>query len=297
MVKSRVTDFISYGPALYRGIAAEFNRVNDQKNIVLNSVVATDNLPSEAIEDYQKKYGIADIPLDTDEVKIAKIMQRASWNGNGGYDWLQEQIQLAGFDLYVIPNERTQSDASQFGDFQFGGVQFGAAFLYQDPADIAGELVTSSPTGNIGNQTFQFGSYQFSGSIQFGSLQEGFAVPRPNTHKIPSSPERWGYFFFISPFADRLATDVELYAMTDSEMSYLKKLIIQIKFMRNWCILQATDATLQNKITTDSLYKTTSDGLMTVVSSDISQLVRYKTLSDGRIKTLSDGRVKKIFEE
>lgn len=268
-LRSRITNFISFGPALYQGIATEFARVKDFRDIVLRSSVPNENMSAFTIDDYETKYGITPVQAATDEERIGRIIERASENGNGGPDWLEEQIRKAGYDLYLHVNERTQGGAPQFGDFQFSDVQFGSANLYTDPRTIPGELITSSPSGNIGPQFDQFGDFQFGPQVQFGTLLEGFVNPRPVIPQIPSSPDRWGYFFFLSPFEDRLATDVELLALTDQEILFLERLVIQTKFTRNWCITQVTTATLQTTSTTDGLNKITTDGFNRVVSSDI----------------------------
>ena len=227
-----------FGQALYEGLSEEFDRVNDFRTIVNVSTVANENMDPDTIEDYEQKYGIDPDITATDTERIDRIIEAAQRDGNGGPDWLQEQIQKAGFELYVILNEQNVSQVFQFGDFQFGAIQFGGAITYLDPRTVDGELITSSPNGNIGPQFEQFGDFQFGPTQQFGNLVEGFANPRPRTFVITSNPNLWGYFFFLSPFADRLAGPSELLSITEQEWDYLNKLIMQLKHLRNWAIAQ-----------------------------------------------------------
>ncbi len=269
-VKGVITDFGSTGLALYRGIATEFNRVKDYYATIAESSVPNNSMSNLTIDDYESKYGITSVNAATDTDRIGRIIERASENGNGGADWLEEQIQKAGFQLYVHVNERIQGEAPQFADFQFGlQVQFGAQDLYQDPRLVPGELLASSPSGNIGPQFLQFGDFQFGTQVQFGTLDEDFANPRPIIPIVPADPSLWGYVFFLSPFEDRLATNVELLPITVSEWAFLKRMLLQTKFTRNWCVVQVTTATLQDTITTDGLTKLTTDEFTRVVSSNI----------------------------
>lgn len=238
-LRSTVMKLPIFGQAIYDGLSEEFDRVNDFRTLVKVSTVANENMDPDTIEDYEHKFGIeADITAASDE-RIDRIIEAAQRDGNGGPDWLQEQIQKAGFDLYVILNENNVSQVFQFGDFQFGSIQFGGAITYLDPRTVDGELVTSSPNGNIGPQFEQFGpSFQFGPTQQFGNLVEGFANPRPRPFVMTSNPDLWGYFFFLSPFSDRLAGPTELLSITEQEWTYLNKLIMQLKHLRNWAIVQ-----------------------------------------------------------
>lgn len=232
--------FPIFGKALYEGLSLEFERVNEYRDIVTSSVVANDNMDVSTLDDYEIKYGIDYIYTSTYQERIARIIERAGRNGSGGIDWFQDQIQKAGFDLYVILNEKNVSSIPQFGDFQFNDVQFGGAVLYTDPRTVDGELVVASPNGNIGGQFFNFGDYQFN-DVQFGTLEDGYAYPRPLEYIIGSDPNKWGYTFFLSPFPDRVATSAELLQLSNLELDYLKKTIIQLKHLRNWCIAQVEE--------------------------------------------------------
>ena len=235
----------TFGQDLYDGIACEFDRVNDFRTLVTKSSVPNVNMDPDTIKDNESKYGIDRDSLATDTQRIDRIIERAQRGGNGGPDWLQDQIQKAGFPLYVIMNP---------------------ALI--DPRTVAGEIVASSPNGNIGGQFENYGTFQY-GTNQFGVLVDGFAYPRPKPFNITNDPDKWGYFFFLSPFPSSLASPTELLSITDESLDFLRKLIIQLKHVRNWCILQATTATIQQTITTDSLTKLTTDGFIKVVISDL----------------------------
>ena len=226
-----------FGQAVYDALSCEFDRVNDFRTIVTKSVVPNENMSPDTIEDYEKKYGIDQDTTATNQERIARIIERAQRDGNGGPDWIQDQIQKAGFDLYVILNTRTVSLFSQFSNFQFNQVQFGGSINYTDPRTINGELVVSSPNGNIGGFFENFGNFQF-GNTQFGVVISGFAYPRPREFSISSDPDIWGYFFFLSPVPNEIVSLGGLLQVTQQQFDFLKKTIIQLKHTRNWAITQ-----------------------------------------------------------
>ena len=226
-----------FGQALYDGLSVEFDRVNDFRKLVLSAAVPNDNMSDDTIEDSEQKYGIdLDITATLDE-RRARVIEAAQRDGNGGPDWLNEQIQAAGFDLWVILNEKDVETFPQYGNFQYSQIQYGGQILYTDPRTIDGELVVSSPNGNVGPLVQNYGTFQY-GVEQYGVLVPGFAVPRPRDFFITSDPDRWGYFFFLSPFPDRVAGPSELLSVTEPQFAYLKKLVIQLKHARNWAIVQ-----------------------------------------------------------
>jgi hypothetical protein len=53
-----------------------------------------------------------------------------------------------------------------------------------------------------------------------------------------SDPDYWPFYFVLSPFPDRIATDAELTPYTTFSFQIVKKLIINLKFQRDWVILQ-----------------------------------------------------------
>lgn len=226
-----------FGQALYDGIAEEFNRVNDFRDIVTISVVPNTNMSSDTIEDNEQARGISADITKTSAERIDRIIEAAQRDGNGGPDWLQDQIQQAGYPLYVILNIKSVFTGFQFGNFQFGQIQFGSSLTYTDPRTVDGELIASSPNGNIGGQFENFGNFQFS-TTQFGVLIVGFAYPRPRPFIITSDPNRWGYFFFLSPDPAGIVGSIDFLELTAKEFTDLTKLIIQLKHVRNWAIAQ-----------------------------------------------------------
>lgn len=214
-----------FGQALYDGLAEEFDRVNDFRTLVNNSVVVNENMDVSTITDYETKYGIIEDVTINDEDRIDRIIERAQRDGNGGPDWIQDQIQQSGLDLYVILND----------------------LPYTDPDTVDGILIASSPNGNIG-----------------GTPTPGIGYPEPKQFTITSDPDRWGYFFFLSPFPDRIALLAELPEITNDQFNFLVKTVIQLKHTRNWCIAQVTSSL--DMITTDSLDMITSDDFDMVTS-------------------------------
>jgi len=213
-----------FGQALYDGIAEEFNRINDFRTLATKSVVANENMDVSTITDYEGKYGIDEDITATDEEKIDRIIERAQRDGNGGPDWLQDQVRKAGYELYVILND----------------------LPYTDPRTVSGQLIVSSPNGNIG-----------------GTPAPGFAYPDPKPFSITANSNRWGYFFFLSPFSDRIALESEQDIITAENFVFLEKTVIQLKHARNWCIAQVS--IIEIKITSDFLTKLTSDDLIKIV--------------------------------
>jgi uncharacterized protein YmfQ (DUF2313 family) len=228
-----------FGKALFDGLSAEFSRVDDLKNKVKNSVVPNDNMSADTIDDYEKRYGVNGIGMLSNQEGIQKIIAKASENGSGGPDWLEDLIQASGFDLYVIVNQPdSESSYPQYGDFQYGDVQYGGLVSYKDPRNIDGELIASSPVSDIGGLYLEYGDFQY-GDVQYGTIQDGASYPRPKPFIISSDPNRWGYIFFVSPFEERLAGPSELAQIQQEEYDFLVNLILESKFTRNWCILQA----------------------------------------------------------
>ena len=82
-----------FGQALYDGLSLEFDRVNDFRTLVTTSAVPNKNMDVSTIQDYEAKYGIVEDVTINDESRIDKIIERAQRDGNGGPDWIQDQIQ------------------------------------------------------------------------------------------------------------------------------------------------------------------------------------------------------------
>ena len=268
-LQSVVMSLPVFGKALYDGLSEEFGKVNDFKNIVKSAVVANVNMDISTLEDYEKKYNLRVDTLFDDKARIDKIIERASRNGNGTALWLQQQIQKAGFPLYVIENSKDFSTGAQYGDFQFGTEQYGGLVTYRDPRNIPGEIMASSPNGNVGGQYISYGDFQFGPQVQFGTLLPNTSYPVGAGFNIPATPDSWGYVFFISPFPDRLATEIEMLSISKSQLATLKKIVIELKHARNWAVVQVTTAVQQKEITADGLYKTTSDNAINTVLSKL----------------------------
>ena len=230
--------------AVADGLSAEFARVLEWRDKVYCTALPSENLCMEAIDDLERKYGISNYADATDEERKARILERASFYTSGGPDWLEAQIQAAGFPLYVVENTpRTTIVDTQFGDQQFDETtQFGIMPSRIDPASVAGVLITSSankPGGFRAASNAQFGAaMQFGASSQFGSPAPGYAYPSPASRVLPADPVLWGRVFFLSPVQGRLATADEMLYLSEDQIAYLTKLVIQLKFLRNWCVAQ-----------------------------------------------------------
>lgn len=227
--------------AMMKGIAGELARVSEMRDSVYCAVVPSTNLCTGAIFDLEGKYGIDHNDELTDEQRIARILDRASMNGAGGPKWLENVIQSAGFPLYVVENVKGVSTETQFGDIQFDQTtQFATMPSRVDPSSVSGVLITSSANKRGGRAvapSSQFGSAQF-GSSRFGTPDTTKSYPQPATRNLPTDPTTWGRVFFLSPIKGRLASRDELLIISEEEQRYLIRLIEQVKFLRNWCVLQ-----------------------------------------------------------
>ncbi|MBE3064405.1 MAG: hypothetical protein IMZ69_05235 [Spirochaetes bacterium] len=241
-VGGRVLDGVTWFPKLYEGLSKEFGRVDDYRKKVLAAAIPNENLPTESLDDQEAKYGIENYLGFTDQERVDRIMERANRDGNGGADWLQEQVQQAGFTLYVISNGKQPTSSMQYGgDIQYAEtVQYGISVSRINPATVLGELICSSPPAKAGRRYLtQYGLMQYGGSSLYGTANPAFSYPQPRRFLIPSDPLQWGRFFFLSPFADRLAiNDGELLELSAEEFRYLRRLIIQTKYLRDWCVAQ-----------------------------------------------------------
>lgn len=237
-VKIHLPGFLNVGK-LYEGIAIEFNRTNEYKNKIVSSIVPNKNMDIDTLEDYNNKYGVPNYLTGTDEEKINRLLEKASLSGNGGLDFLQEQIRLAGFDLYVIENYKV-GDIVQFNKFQHSiSIQMGSIGSYIDPDDVPGELVVGSPPRGFGKLLLtRFNKFQHSSSVQMGSPDLTATYPQPVQYEITDDPKYWGFYFFLSPFSDRIAVNGEELELDERSWNYLYKLILELKHKRNWCIAQ-----------------------------------------------------------
>jgi hypothetical protein len=189
LAKLRILKASYWIPLFFEGVAIELERVNDFKKKVLKSVVPNSNMDTDSLDDYIKKYGLEYLdylPITiTDEQKINFCIEAAALSGHSGPEWLQDQLQKAGFDFYVFKNDPST-----------------------DPSTIAGELVVGThPTGGL---------YDI----------------------LSVDSSRWGFFLVLSPFDDHVASASELTEMTLYEFQIIRKLIINLKFQRDWIILQ-----------------------------------------------------------
>ena len=231
---------VDWLPKLYDGLSKEFGRVNDYRRLVERSTVPHEGMPPESADDYEQKYGVENYGALSDGERIARIIERAQGNGNGGPDFLQDVLHQAGFALYVLANPKLASSGLQYGGgVQYGGfVQYGLSRSRTPPATIDGQLITSSPARKGGRPyASQYGGGQY-GAMQYGTLDYLVSNPRPVRPIFPADTIYWIRFIVLSPFADRFAGPGELLTITAEEWRYLQKLVITTKYSRDWCIAQ-----------------------------------------------------------
>ena len=247
---------------LYAGIAQEFERVKDYIDLVKCATVPSSNLCTEALDDLESKFGISYLGDVTDQERINRIIERASLFGAGGPRWVQDRVQEAGFPLYVIENVPRVGIETQYGtDLEYDQTtQYAMMPKRIDPITVPGITITSSPNKRGARRvapSSQYGTAQY-GEPQYSTPDLTYSYPQPAERQLPTNPTKWGRVFFLSPFPDRLATESELLLMGDEEIAYLKKLVIQIKFLRNWCVAQV--ATRVVRITDDGAVRVLDDG-------------------------------------
>lgn len=234
---------IKWYPELLEGLSIEFGRVRDFRNKILSAVVPNENMDSDTLDDHNQKYGIPLTLAGTDSEKKARLIEKAALTGWPGPEWLQDQIQAAGFPLYVHENKKYASDSTtrRYGGFQYSTfTQYGPYEKVFDVSQIPGKLVVGSPPGGKGRvYETQWGKMTW-GNFLWGKPDPNSLNPQPIEYERTTDPKYWVFYFTLSPFEDRLAVDSsEFLGITQSELDYLCSLIISIKLMRNWCILQA----------------------------------------------------------
>ena len=237
---------------LFDGLSIEFSRLIEFKDIILNSSVPNDNMDEDTIDDYNNKYGIQTNGCSSSDC-IDRIIERASLSGNGGVDFLQEQIRKAGFDLYVIENISGPDQEIQYDDNDLeysDSIQYDIELDLIDPNEYLdidlGKLIVGSPSSGAGKLVnAQYSDNQVDGleyndtDLQYDDPDLDATYPRPVPYQVTTNPLYWNFVFFLSPFADRLAeTEDELLSLTTEEYNYLYKLVIALKFQRNWCVAQ-----------------------------------------------------------
>ena len=261
---------VKFLKALIEGFALEYYRFIDFKDEILISVVPNKKMSVNSIADYNRMYGIPNSLSGTDEEKINRIIERSDITGFPGIEWLQDQIRNAGYDLYIHEQFILPENILQWGDFQFADdIQFGITARFLDPATVPGALIVNQPYKGFGKIyisqygpaildvfSSMYGDIQYGleeyGSIgdtiisqygtadlQYGTPDLRYAYPQGQEYDVnKSAPSRFGFYFFLSPFPDRLAFDYELLKITVDEYNYLRKLIIGSKLTRNYCIAQ-----------------------------------------------------------
>jgi hypothetical protein len=224
---------------VYNGLAGEFARIIENKNVILSATVPNKNMTPDSIEDYNIKYGIPNNIGDTDEEQINRIMARSIFKGNGGKDFFEEQIQAAGFPLYVIENFPSEGTEPQLGDLQLGDFQLGFTGAFINPNTVIGEWIIGSSPGGRGKKGLSvLGDFQL-GDFQLGTPDPEFTYPRPIEFNLTNEEKYYGYVFFLSPFPDRLATlESELLELDYRQWAFFEQTVIELKLMRNWCLAQ-----------------------------------------------------------
>jgi hypothetical protein len=95
-------------------------------------------------------------------------------------------------------------------------------------------------------------------AMQMGTPNEDYSYPQPLEFSATIDATAWGKVFFLSPIEGRVATESEMLYISDEKMQYLKKLIIEIKFLRNWCIAQVAQRVV--RVTDDDAVRVIEDG-------------------------------------
>jgi hypothetical protein len=244
---------VTWYPLLMEGVAVEFERVRDFKNRILSCTVPHAEMDTCCIDDMNIKYGIPSTLPGTDAEKISRIISKAALQGYPGPQWLQEQIIAAGFPLFVFENVPLDSNIIQFnadgGAKEYAPdpqVQFGLTSRFVDPALIPGYLIVSSaPHGAGAAYTSQFnadgGTVQYTpdgGTVQYGTRDPNALNPQPFRYTRTIDPRYWGFYFVLSPAGGPYSSEADFLPVTQREYDYLVKFILEIKLLRNWCILQ-----------------------------------------------------------
>ena len=142
----------------------------------------------------------------TDSERVARIVERASIRkASGGIDWF-EQIQAAGFPLYVKIENPQPAWKSTFGDQQFSPTtQFGLMPKRIDPLTVPGVLITSSANtpgaGVVIASQFGIGHARFGTSFFREHVDPNYVFPQPANQAITDRHAKMvkGVFPFTIP--------------------------------------------------------------------------------------------------
>jgi hypothetical protein len=256
MVGGKATEGPTWIPRLWLGLSKEFERENDYTKLVQRSTVPSDNTPVEALDDLESKYGVSIFPGSTPEERLSRIKQRASTAGHGGPAWLEGQVQTAGYTLYL---HRHADHAGDTIAIPMGTADGDIMETEEDedmivlpyPSYFPGILIVSSPAARATGtpeygQIFSSALYTADGDAMVTADGEDmntlvvFSYPFPEAFVVPIDDlTAWNRVLYLSPYADRLAAlESELLEVTVNEYRFLRKLIIQNKYLRDWCIAQ-----------------------------------------------------------
>lgn len=153
----------------HKGIAdSEVTAINDAFSILFQILPDNSNFTVIDASRWEERLGLINGSSLSLEDRKSAIIRKMNHPGNikarQSHDYLQDQLQLAGFDVYVYENSSLQTiedvlslnaNFQQFGQSQFGTFQFGNVYSYYS------NLFDSIQFGSSSFGTFQFGTSGF----------------------------------------------------------------------------------------------------------------------------------------
>lgn len=174
-------------------LAKSKTRLHDASLSFLDSLIPdNDNFTAEDATEWELRFGLISNPLTLLADRKAAILRKMAAPGlnpaKGHYLWLQEQLQQAGFNVFVYENifpgyptgkvRLTPGDINtgiltpaQHGTFEHGSVQHGSYFNYI----IANSMVNDEDVAQFNNVT-DFGASFFIGGSTLGSYANVLGV-------------------------------------------------------------------------------------------------------------------------
>ena len=199
---------------------------------------------TDMLEDLERDYGIRNDPRLTDAEQRKKLAGRMfAGTDTGAADYLQSQLQAAGFDLQVYQNDpAVDPDLFVSGNFNLQ-IDGDNAFVGRIDAFLrqtGGELIVSGIDGMTVVDTLSvIGPGSFCGNANMFCGRFDDSRIDPKIYTVPTESGYWPSIFFVGGDATRdpitnAITEIELAEVLAIRRPELRDLIIRYKPMKTW---------------------------------------------------------------
>jgi hypothetical protein len=198
------------------------------------------NIPVDALPDWETFLGLPFNSLLTDAERNERILGKLTAVGGQGPDYIQDQMQAAGFPVYVYENNPSMG-AREFitllGDtgIQMNDYQLGDFTDRINPATLGGILLANPPVwlnikdylgSSLGDTNIQMNDYELGEFSQTLIFEDEYSIPADSTTFV---------FFWFLAGPGGIYDFVDIPA--DREEDF-KSLVYQLKPAHTWCIAQ-----------------------------------------------------------